>query len=76
MEAVKIMAMTFLKVPVPPVSEAVEEKAAVVPVTSDNRIKQSDSLQALHHLTSDQLLQGIVLSEVLGRPLSLRRRHR
>ena len=70
------MAMTSLKVPVPRVSATVEEKAAVVPKTSDNPVKQSDSLQALHHLTAGQLLQGIVLSEVLGRPLSLRRGHR
>ena len=70
------MTMTSLKVPVPPVSPTVEEKAASGPKTFDDRIKQSDSLQALHHLTSDQMLQGIVLSEVLGKPLSLRRGQR
>lgn len=68
------MAMTPLTTSGPPVSATVEEKAADVPMASDNRNRQSDSLQALHHLTADRLLQGIVLSEVLGKPLSLRRR--
>lgn len=30
----------------------------------------------LHDLTADQLVQGIILSEVLGKPLALRKNHR
>ena len=33
-------------------------------------------IQVLHNLNADQLIQGIVLSEVLGKPVSQRRGHR
>lgn len=33
-------------------------------------------VKVLHSLDADQLIQGIVLSEVLGKPLSQRRGHR
>lgn len=55
---------------------AMEEKPVVITKKPDVKSKQSDNIQALHHLTSDQLLQGIMLSEVLGKPISLRRGHR
>ena len=52
----------------------------VKPVVStkkpDVRSIQADNIQVLHHLTSNQLLQGIMLSEVLGKPISMRRGHR
>ena len=70
------MAMPSLTVPVPLVPATLEEKAADMPVKSENRTRQADSLQAIHHLTADQLLQGIILSEVLGKPISLRRGRR
>lgn len=35
--------------------------------------QESRLIQTLHSLTSGQLIQGIVLSEVLGKPMSQRR---
>jgi conjugal transfer/entry exclusion protein len=71
-----IIAMTSLAVPAPLVSATFEEKLVRTPVKSENRTGQADALQAIHHLSADQLLQGIILSEVLGKPISLRRGHR
>ncbi len=70
------MAMTSLAVPAPVVSATFEVKSVGAPAKSENRTGQADALQAIHHLTTDQLLQGMILSEVLGKPISLRRGHR
>jgi hypothetical protein len=70
------MAMATLTVPTPLVSMPAGEKAAGATAKPDIRDKQADILKALQNLTADQLTQGIILSEVLGRPVSQRKNHR
>lgn len=71
------MPMSIMLVSSVPAAVAAADEKSVVAINKPNaRPKQVYNLPALHHLTSDLLLQGIILSEVLGKPISLRRGHR
>lgn len=71
------MPMSIMLVSSVPAAVAAADEKSVVSINKPNaRPKQIDNFQVLHHLTSDLLLQGIMLSEVLGKPVSLRRGHR
>ena len=50
------------------VPEEIGTKAAGLP-------QDPGFVKVLHNLDADQLIQGIILAEVLGRPVSQKRRH-
>jgi len=63
---------------------ATARPVAAVSEKDPNEIGSVDEIQTrnigpagiLHDLTADQLIQGIILSEVLGKPLALRKNRR